>query len=50
MKDLRHKTMEVEEISMKIDEIQNKNNELEIIIKKIDSFDRNAYENGKGKS
>jgi hypothetical protein len=44
MKKLRKRTIEVEEFSLKIDELQNKNDDLELLIKKIDSFDRDIFE------
>ena len=43
-KDLREKTVEIEEVSMKIDEFQGKNFELEAQIKRIDSYDKELFE------
>ena len=47
MKELRKKTVEVEEVSMKMDEIQHKNNELEILIRKIETYDKEVFERAK---
>ena len=44
LQELRKRTVEVEEVSMKIDEIQNKNYELEHLISRIETYDKDLYE------
>lgn len=44
IKKLREKTLEVEDLGMKMDELQSKNEELEILMKKIETFDREVFE------
>ena len=44
LQELRKRTVEVEEVSMKIDEIQNKNYELEHLISRIETYDKDFYE------
>ena len=43
-KELREKTVEIEEVGMKIDEFQGKNYELEAQVKRIDSYDKELFE------
>ena len=44
IKQLRAKIIEIQDFSLKMDELQSKNDELEILAKKIESYDKKLYE------
>ena len=44
IKQLRERTLEIENLGMKMDELHQRNDHLDILIKKIDSFDKEVYE------
>lgn len=44
LKDLRQKTLEVGEISMKIDEYQMRNHDIGSHIRRIENFDKDLFE------
>ena len=47
MKHLREKTMEVQDLSLNIDELQGKNDQLELMVRKIDSYSKDVFEGAK---
>jgi structural maintenance of chromosome 3 (chondroitin sulfate proteoglycan 6) len=47
IKRLREKTLEVQDLSSKMDDLQNRNEQLELAMKKIETFDLVIYEEAK---